>query len=294
MPQTINTALSRLRSSETRSTARRARSASNFSFRVAPDAEHWISTCSYRIYDYDNRTPDFAMTQAMSPTTTRRRTCQVRRDTEPFGVGAPYVRRRLQVAARGAAHRRASASPAFSEERTSSHLRVDHRQHVRLIFDTVGNRWLTLRTKYEHAQRRGAGIDAGRARTGGDRRAARHAPLRPRAARPQSRHHARPRSRPHQHYRSPDRWPWEKTTIGSKCPAPARRWRAFSACATTRTACIRWGSTQCLTDRVTLGASYSLRALQRAVTLAPGQSRDRNSSIPRETGPPKAPTKCTR
>jgi hypothetical protein len=34
---------------------------------------------------------------------------------------------------------------------------------LRVIFDSVGNRWVTLRTKYEHSQRRGEGIEHGEA-----------------------------------------------------------------------------------------------------------------------------------
>ena len=106
--------------------------------------------------------------------------------------GAPHVRRRLQVPA----GERPSAGVGFSrlsEERTHRIFESTTDNMLRLIVRLGRQPLVTLRTKYEHAQRRGEGFDRGRARSCGDRRTARHAPLRHRAARPRSRDHPRPR-----------------------------------------------------------------------------------------------------
>jgi MtrB/PioB family decaheme-associated outer membrane protein len=122
-------------------------------------------SAKFRTYDYDNQTPEFAMTQRVSydnapgvasmstlggvtvPYTTNPI------HSEPFGV----VRKNLDLDFRltpkpsmtfgvGYTYYTEDRSHRFFEETTDNVFRVS--------FDTVGNQYLTLRTKYEHVARR--------------------------------------------------------------------------------------------------------------------------------------------
>lgn len=115
----------------------------------------------YRSYDYDNRTPEFAMTQrvsydnsvaAVSPPI----------ETEPHSV----VRRTFDADFKLIPVSGMSAGVGFTrltEERTHRIFESTTDNVVRLMFDKVSTQWFTLRTKYEHAQRRGTGIEHGEA-----------------------------------------------------------------------------------------------------------------------------------
>jgi MtrB/PioB family decaheme-associated outer membrane protein len=112
-----------------------------------------------RSYDYDNRTPEFALTQrvsydnapsAVSPAV----------HTEPFGV----VRRDLDAEVRVSPANRASVAVGFArlgEERTHRIFESTTENVVRLGFDSIGHEYFTVRTKYEHGQKRGQGLDLG-------------------------------------------------------------------------------------------------------------------------------------
>jgi MtrB/PioB family decaheme-associated outer membrane protein len=124
----------------------------------------------FRTYEYDNKTPPFALTQRVSydnapgvasmstlggvnvPYTTNAI------HTEPFGV----ARQMLDLDFRLTPRAMMVAGVGYSRlgEERSHRLIEDTTDHVfRLTFDTVGNRWFTLRTKYEHATRSGEATD---------------------------------------------------------------------------------------------------------------------------------------
>jgi MtrB/PioB family decaheme-associated outer membrane protein len=111
----------------------------------------------FRSYDYDNRTPEFALTQrvgydnapsAVAPAV----------HTEPFGV----VRQDLDAELRVTPVRRAALAVGYArlgEERTHRIFESTTENVLRLAFDSVGNQYFTVRSKYEHSQKRGSGFD---------------------------------------------------------------------------------------------------------------------------------------
>lgn len=113
----------------------------------------------YRSYDYDNRTPEFLMTErvsydnAVAPVSPPAA-------TEPFGV----LRHTFDADVRFIPAGGLSAGVGFSrvaEERTHRIFESTTDNVVRLMFDKVSTEWFTVRTKYEHAERRGKGIEEG-------------------------------------------------------------------------------------------------------------------------------------
>lgn len=113
----------------------------------------------YRNYDYDNRTPEFTMTQRVAydnaPSTL---TAPVH--SEPFGV----VRHTLDADLTLTPASRVAAGVGYSrlmEDRTHRIFESTTDDVVRVTFDAVGHEWFSLRSKYEHAQKRGEGLDTG-------------------------------------------------------------------------------------------------------------------------------------
>jgi MtrB/PioB family decaheme-associated outer membrane protein len=158
VPQTINSALPPAPLARATVDGEIKTTAVNLTF-VSRPTRYLDFTAGYRQYDFDNRTPEFAMTQrvsydngvsAVNPPV----------HTEPFGVLRHTVDADLKLTpisglAAGVGFTR------LSEERTHRIFESTTDNVVRVTFDTVSNQRLTLRTKYEHAERRGVGIEAG-------------------------------------------------------------------------------------------------------------------------------------
>lgn len=158
VPQTINTANTTAPLDRTTVDGKAHTSSVNLNFVSRPN-RHVDMNVRYRMYDYDNQTPEFAMTQrvtydnapsAVSPAV----------HTEPFSV----LRHTFDADFRVIPRNGISAGVGFTrlgEDRTHRIFESTTDNVVRLTFDTVGNQWVTLRTKYEHARRRGVGIEEG-------------------------------------------------------------------------------------------------------------------------------------
>jgi hypothetical protein len=113
----------------------------------------------YRSYEYDNRTPELELSErvsydnapaAVSPAV----------HSEPYGVLRHTVDADFRVIPMGMT----SAGVGFTygaEERSHRIFESTTDQTLRLTLDTLGHQWFTFRTKYEHAQRRGDGIEQG-------------------------------------------------------------------------------------------------------------------------------------
>lgn len=158
MPQTINPALNP--AALERSTVEgEARTTSfNLNFTSRPMARLDVQA-RVRSYDYDNRTPEFGMTQrvaydnspsAVSPAV----------HTEPFGIKRSLV----DADARYAILPRFTAGIGYSRLGEDRNHRVfsETTEHVtRVTADVMNMRWVTLRSKYEHGQRRGRGLEDG-------------------------------------------------------------------------------------------------------------------------------------
>ncbi|RPI57629.1 MAG: hypothetical protein EHM55_01205 [Acidobacteria bacterium] len=158
MPQTINSANTTAPLERDRVNGEARTSAVNLTF-VSRPTRYADVNVRYRTYDYDNRTPAFSMTQRVSydnaPSAV---TTPVH--TEAFGV----LRHTLDADFKMTALRFATAGVGFSrlqEERTHRIFESTTENVVRVIFDSVGNGWFSLRTKFEHAERRGEGIEHG-------------------------------------------------------------------------------------------------------------------------------------
>jgi MtrB/PioB family decaheme-associated outer membrane protein len=111
----------------------------------------------FRSFDYDNRTPEFALTQRVSYDNAPSALASAVH-TEPFGV----VRHDLDAEFRVTPINRAALTVGFArlgEERTHRIFESTTENVVRLAFDSVGHEYFTVRTKYEHGQKRGSGLD---------------------------------------------------------------------------------------------------------------------------------------
>ena len=157
MPQTINTANPTAPLERDRVNGEARTTAVNLTF-VSRPTRYTDVNVRYRSYDYDNRTPVFAMTQRVAYDNAPSATAPV--DTEPFGV----KRHTLDADFRMTALPFATAGVGFSrldEERTHRIFESTTDNVVRVSFDAVGQGWFSLRSKFEHAERRGKGIEEG-------------------------------------------------------------------------------------------------------------------------------------
>jgi MtrB/PioB family decaheme-associated outer membrane protein len=120
----------------------------------------------FRSYDYDNRTPLFAVRQFESydgsPTAVASQVCGVGDAicTEPFGVkrqnfDADLNLTPISAASIGVGYTR------LDEDRSHRIFEATREDIARLSFDSVGTGLFTVRTKYEHSQRRATGNAAG-------------------------------------------------------------------------------------------------------------------------------------
>jgi MtrB/PioB family decaheme-associated outer membrane protein len=133
----------------------------------------------FRSYDYDNRTPEFAITQYEaydgSPSTISSQVCGVGDAvcTEPFGV----LRRTFDADARITPVTGAAFGVGYSrlnEERTHRIFASTNEDVVRLTFDSLGTSFVMLRTKYEHSAKRGKGFDVQSLEHAGEQPGMRH------------------------------------------------------------------------------------------------------------------------
>jgi MtrB/PioB family decaheme-associated outer membrane protein len=156
LPFTINSALPALALDRATTEGEARTNALNLSFTSRPTQMVDVDV-RVRTYDYDNRTPEFTVTQrvgydnAVSAVTT-----PALQKTEPFGVKRASFDADLRVspfralsAGIGGGHQ--------SEERTHRIFEKTTDDTVRVLVDSVGNTWFTLRSKYEHTERRGEG-----------------------------------------------------------------------------------------------------------------------------------------
>jgi MtrB/PioB family decaheme-associated outer membrane protein len=118
-------------------------------------------TVSYRSYEYDNRTPVFEMRErvaydnlpgAVVPPV----------HTEPYSVARGTLDADFRLTPNGWT----SAGIGYTrsgEDRTHRIFESSTDNVLRLTFDALSGQWYSVRTRYEHAQRRGEGIAQGEA-----------------------------------------------------------------------------------------------------------------------------------
>ncbi len=114
----------------------------------------------YKYFDYDNQTPEFEIRQRVAYDASLSSATTAPTETEPFGL----LRHTFDADVRYSPATVVTAGVGFSrirEERSHRIFESTTDNVARLVVDSVGNRWFTVRTKYEHAQRRGTGIEHG-------------------------------------------------------------------------------------------------------------------------------------
>jgi MtrB/PioB family decaheme-associated outer membrane protein len=160
IPQTINSAVATAPLPRTTVEGEARTTAVTLTFVSRPTRLVDINV-GYRQYEYDNRTPEFAMTQrvaydnavsAVTPAV----------ESEPFGVLRHTLDADLKLSPRSGV----SAGIGFTrleEERTHRIFESTTDNVVRLTADALSHKWFALRSKFEHAQRRGTGIEEGEA-----------------------------------------------------------------------------------------------------------------------------------
>ena len=114
---------------------------------------------SYRGYEYDNRTPEFALSQRVAYDNTPS-TLSPPIHTEPYGLSRGTFDADFRVLPTS----RTSAGVGYtrlSEDRTHRIFETTTDNVFRLTFDALSQSWFSVRSKYEHAQRRGEGIEQG-------------------------------------------------------------------------------------------------------------------------------------
>jgi MtrB/PioB family decaheme-associated outer membrane protein len=158
IPQTINSAFSTqpLERNVVNGEARTSAVTLNFVSRPIRSTDLNVR---YRSYEYDNRTPEFALSERVSYDNTPA-AASPPVHTEPFGV----MRHTLDADFRWLARGYTSAGIGYTrvaEDRSHRIFESTTDNTLRLTFDALGQGWFTLRSKYEHAERRGDGIERG-------------------------------------------------------------------------------------------------------------------------------------
>ena len=132
----------------------------NLSF-VSRPTRYLDFNVQFRSYDFDNQTPIFNLTQRVAYDGTPSAIAGGVH-TEPFGV----VRRNFDADFKVTPVRGATAGVGFGridEERSHRIFESTTENVLRATFDAIGTGLFSVRTKYEHSQRRGEGIEHGEA-----------------------------------------------------------------------------------------------------------------------------------
>jgi MtrB/PioB family decaheme-associated outer membrane protein len=164
MPFTINSAVSAEPLVRTTVDGEARTTAVNLNFTSRPTRRVNFSL-RFRSYEYDNRTPEFAVRQYEAydggPSVVTSQVCGVGDAicTEAFGI----VRRNLDADLNLSPITAASVGVGYTrlnEDRSHRIFESTKEDIARLSFDSVGTGLFTLRTKYEHSQKRATGDDA--------------------------------------------------------------------------------------------------------------------------------------
>jgi MtrB/PioB family decaheme-associated outer membrane protein len=155
LPHTINTAIAAIPLARPTAEAEARILSMNYRVTSRPARPLWL-TAQFRLYDYDNRTPHFPVSQYVRVDSGA--AASLTGGSEPFG----YTRQFVDLDA--------SFTPlpftAFrvgygreQDDRTFRLFEVTTDNTVRAAVDSVGLAWGSLRLQYEHAVRKGEGLD---------------------------------------------------------------------------------------------------------------------------------------
>ena len=155
LPYTINTAIAPIPLARQPADAEARIVSMNYRLTSRPSPMVWLNG-QFRVYDYDNRTPHFAVGQfvrADSAVAT-----SATGGSEPFG----YVRHFLDLDASFTPLRHAAFRLGYGRERDERTFRLFEEtteQVLRAAIDSTGLNWGSVRLQYEHAVRTGKGLD---------------------------------------------------------------------------------------------------------------------------------------
>jgi MtrB/PioB family decaheme-associated outer membrane protein len=153
LPSTVNTALQGSALERSTVEGRADIVAINAGLNSRPTQDLWLNA-SYRLYDYNNKTPHFRVENAVIGDWAA--TTQVH-ENEPASV----MRSTLDLDASYALFRYLSVGAGFMREDQDRTFRIFENtaeNAFRLTVDSTGNDWVTLRTKYEVSNRTGSGF----------------------------------------------------------------------------------------------------------------------------------------
>lgn len=170
MPQTINTAVSPAALARGTVDGEARTTSTNVSF-ISRPARFMDVSIRHRFYDYDNQTPEFAMVQRISYDNAPAAIVPPV-FTEPFGVARETLDGDVHVNLHGS-----TAGVGFTrlaEERTHRIFETTTDNVFRATFDAFSAQRFSLRSKYEHAQKRGTGFDIGFLTEAGEQPGMRH------------------------------------------------------------------------------------------------------------------------
>jgi MtrB/PioB family decaheme-associated outer membrane protein len=155
LPFTINSAITPIPLSRTSANAEARITSMAYGFSSRPTDRLWFNA-RYRLYDFDNRTPPFVVTNYVAYDTSV--STSVTGGSEPYG----YKRHFFDADA--------SYTPLpFAAFRVGYGRETDHRTHrsvetttdqmFRASIDSTGSSWVSVRALYEHSKRVGTGLD---------------------------------------------------------------------------------------------------------------------------------------
>jgi MtrB/PioB family decaheme-associated outer membrane protein len=158
VPQTINSAIAPAPIERSTVDGEARTSSINLTF-VSRPKRYTDLTIRYRTYEYDNRTPEMSVSQRVAYDNTLSNISPPIH-TEPYSVTRGTLDADFRLIPGG----RTSAGIGYTrtgEDRTHRIFESTTDHVVRLTFDAMTKQWLSVRTRYEHGQRRGTGIEQG-------------------------------------------------------------------------------------------------------------------------------------
>ena len=155
LPHTINTAITPIPLARDTADAEARIASMNYRFTSRPLPMVWLNV-QYRLYDYDNRTPHFPVTQYVRLDGTV--ASSATGGSEPFEM----TRHFFDVDASVTPYRHLALRVGYGREnddRSYRYLEETTEDVVRASVDATGFKWGSVRLQYDHAERRGEGFD---------------------------------------------------------------------------------------------------------------------------------------
>ncbi|HEV8396234.1 MAG TPA: MtrB/PioB family decaheme-associated outer membrane protein [Vicinamibacterales bacterium] len=155
LPYTINTAIAPIPLARETAEAKAVITSMNYRYTSRPTPTTYV-TASYRLYDFDNQTEPFPLTDIVRLDGTRAPSPAA--ETEPFG----YARHFGDVDVSSSRFRHVALRAGYGVERdhrTYRYVETTTDHQVRASVDSVSLPWGSARLQYDHSLRQGSGLD---------------------------------------------------------------------------------------------------------------------------------------